>query len=188
MINGYPFAEFSGHIAPRVSGAGLEEDGFHEHSGAEFGRGGGRSFDGADERLNGFQSSSLTIKRQDKTESFMAKHQSCRFEFSLSISSFRNFATPPWFVAKSLLLPRTLSVSGACLFVSCFLPIEVDHLGEEPRYLNFVFSVGGFPPFVIKAFCLAPDFHRFPFYFPPFFAVFLHCGAYREEGVGDEAK
>ena len=54
MINGHPFAKLSGHIALRVSGAGLEEEGFHEHSIAVFWRCLLFSFDFENQGINGF--------------------------------------------------------------------------------------------------------------------------------------
>lgn len=54
FVGGSPTAKFFGQIAPRVSGSGLIEDGFDEHSVAEFWRAVLPFFEFTDKRFNRF--------------------------------------------------------------------------------------------------------------------------------------
>ena len=54
FVSANPTAEFFRQISPRISRSGLIEDGFHEHSVAEFGRAVLSLFEFFDERFNGF--------------------------------------------------------------------------------------------------------------------------------------
>lgn len=52
FVSGFPVAELSGHILPRISRSGLMEDGFDKHSIAGFWRGLLFSFDFDNQGIN----------------------------------------------------------------------------------------------------------------------------------------